>query len=183
MLSDLQTKKLTRYFQVYDVDDGGSLGVSDFERVIENVSVLHGTSGTSEAYTALRAAYLGRWESIRRSADVDANGTVDLDEWLAYWQIALADDARYRAEVEAITDALFTVFDTNEDGVIGPDEFVNFYGVYGLSANLARSMFVELDHNADGVISRDELLDIAREFFRGEDPAAVGNLLFGPVGV
>ena len=106
-----------------------------------------------------------------------------MDEWLAYWQVALEDDARYEAEVEAITDHLFTVFDTDEDGEIGPDEFADFYGVYGLGANLARTIFVELDTNGDGIISREELLEIGRQFYRSDDPRSAGNMLFGPYGV
>jgi len=183
MLSDLQTKKLTRYFQVYDIDDDGRIAAADFERVVENVRILRGESDHSSGYQDLRAAYMGRWDALRASADADRDGGVDLDEWLAYWQIALEDDARYQAEVEAITDRLFTVFDTDEDGVIGADEFCDFYGVFGLGANLARSIFVELDTNHDGAISREELLAISRDLYQGDDPEAAGNLLFGPFGV
>ncbi len=183
MLSDLQTKKLTRYFEVYDVDDDGQIDAGDFERVLENVRILHGESDSSPTYVDLRVAYMGRWDKLQASADIDRDGGVDVDEWLAYWQQALDDDTRYEAEVSSITNTLFTVFDTDEDGEIGPDEFCDFYGVYGLSAALARSVFTELDANSDGVISRDELLEISREFYRGNDPEAPGNILFGPVGI
>jgi hypothetical protein len=44
MLTDLQAKKLTRYFQIYDINDDGRIESSDFERVIENVRVLRGAS-------------------------------------------------------------------------------------------------------------------------------------------
>jgi len=49
MLTDLQTKKLTRYFQVYDIDDDGAIEASDFERIVENVRVLHGEDGNGQA--------------------------------------------------------------------------------------------------------------------------------------
>ena len=98
-------------------------------------------------------------------------------------QVALEDDERYEAEVEAITNHLFTVFDTDEDGEIGPYEFVDFYGVFGLGANLARSIFVELDTNSDGIINREELLEIGRQFYRSDAPGSAGNMLFRPSGV
>jgi Ca2+-binding EF-hand superfamily protein len=183
MLSDLQIKKLTRYFQVYDLDDDGRIDAADFERVVENVRILHGESDHSAAYTDLRAAYMGRWDALRASADIDRDGGVDIDEWLVYWQEAVENDDRYAAEVTAITDRLFTVFDTDEDGLIGPDEFCDFYGVFGLQTALARSVFIEIDANHDGVISRDEMAIIAGEFYRGTSPDAPGNLLFGPFGV
>jgi len=182
MLSDLQAKKLTRYFQVYDVDDDGSISASDFERIVENVRVLHGEGPNSPRYKALREAYMDRWERLRSIADGDRDGSVDLDEWLAYWQLALEDDERYEKEVEAITDRLFTVFDLDEDDRIGPDEFSDFYGVFGLSVSLAHTVFVELDANGDGVITRSELLEIGRQFYRGDDVEAPGNVLFGPFG-
>jgi Ca2+-binding EF-hand superfamily protein len=180
MLTDLQTKKLTRYFQVYDIDDDGRIDASDFERIVENVRVLHGTEGNGP--DALRDAYMARWEKLRASADADGDRGIDIDEWFAYWQLALEDDARYEEEVQAITDRLFTVFDLDEDDRIGPNEFADFYGVFGLSVRLAGTVFTELDTNADGVITRTELLEVSREFYRGDDVEAPGNVLFGPYG-
>ena len=180
MLSDLQVKKLTRYFQVYDVDDDGRIGGSDFERVLENVRLLRGDG--EAAYQGLREAYLGRWERLRSEADVDRDGSVDLDEWLAYWQIALGDDGRYESEAAAITDRLFSLFDVDEDDSIGSSEFADFYGVFGLGRDLADTVFAELDSDGDGRISREELLTVSRDFYRGSDPDAPGNLLFGPFG-
>ena len=181
MLSDLQTKKLTRYFQVYDIDDDGRIAASDFERIVENVQMLHGYPAGVSAVSELRGAYMSLWNRIR-GADGDGDGTIDVDEWLAYWQLALEDDARYEAEVEAITDRIFTVFDLDEDDAIGPGEFADFYGTFGLPVSLAETVFVSLDRNEDGVLTRAEMLEIGREFFRGDDVEAAGNVLFGPYG-
>ena len=182
MLSDLQTKKLTRYFQVYDIDDDGRIAAADFERIVENVRVLHGEGDGSAGFDSLKNAYMGLWERLRSSADGDGDDGVDLDEWLAYWQLALEDDERYEAEVHMITDRLFSVFDLDEDDAIGKGEFADFYGVFGLAVSLAETIFVELDLDGDGVITRNELLDISRDFYRGDDVEAPGNLLFGPYG-
>jgi Ca2+-binding EF-hand superfamily protein len=182
MLSDLQTRKLTRYFAVYDVDDNGSIARPDFERVVENVRMLHGVSGESAAYRALRDGYMRHWDALRGSADVDHDGEVDLDEWLGYWDAVLADDARYHAEVASVADRLFEIFDHDDDGVLGADEFCNFYGVHGLNSALARQVFLDLDADGDGRVTRTELMDMAHEFYRGDDPDAPANRLFGPTG-
>ena len=182
MLSDLQKKKLTRYFRVYDVDDDGRIALQDFERVVENVRVLQGLSEHSPRHRALREGFLHRWEALRASADVDRDGGVDLDEWLAYWEGVLADEARYEAEIAAVTDRLIEIFDHDGDGVLGADEFCNFYGVYGLKSALARQVFLDLDLDGDGVVTRGELLEMAHQFYRSDDPDAAGNRLFGPTG-
>jgi Ca2+-binding EF-hand superfamily protein len=180
MLTNLQRRKLTRYFRVYDVDDDGRMANADFERVVENVRILHGISSGSEEYRKLREAYLGRWEALRRFADADADGSVDLAEWLGYWSGLLDADDRYQEEVIAVTDRMFQLFDTDEDGVLGPDEFCDFFGIFGLKSALARGVFVELDLDGDGAISRAELLEMADQFYRSDDPSAPGNNLFGP---
>ena len=182
MLSDLQEKKLTRYFRVYDVDDDGQIGPTDFQRVVENVRILHGLDEGSADHEAIRKGYLNRWESLRVSADADADGGVDLDEWLEYWSDVVEDDERYHEEVASVTGRMLDLFDTDEDGVLGADEFCDFFGVFGLSRAMARGVFVELDRNGDGVVSRDELMEMSEQFYRSDDPAAPGNRFFGPIG-
>ena len=180
MLTDLQRQKLTRYFRVYDVDDNGTISLPDFERVVENVRALYGVDETSPVHVGLRDGYLLRWSALAESADKDHNGGVELDEWLAYWADVIHDDARYEVEVASVTQRLFEVFDTDLDGVLGSDEFCNFYGVYGLKSALARQVFMDLDADGDGRVTRQELLDMAHEFYRSDDPDAPGNRLFGP---
>ena len=180
MLTDLQTKKLTRYFQVYDIDDDGRIEGHDFARIVENVAILHGSDGSGP--DPLRAAYLALWERLREGADSDRDRGVDLDEWLGYWQLALEDDDRFESEVLSITNRLFAVFDLDEDNGIGKNEFADYYGIFGLSVDLAHTIFETLDTNEDGRLTWDELDLVARQFFRGDDVEEPGNFLFGPYG-
>jgi juvenile hormone diol kinase len=182
MLTDLQKQKLTRYFGVYDVDDNGAISLADFERVMENVRVLHDVGGSSSIHQRLRDAYLLRWSALAASADKDRDGNVDLQEWLAYWDGVLGDEARYLVEIVSVTELLFEVFDTDEDGVLGADEFCNFYGVYGLKSALARRVFLDLDADGDGGVTREEVVAMAHQFYHSDDPDAPGNRLFGTVG-
>jgi Ca2+-binding EF-hand superfamily protein len=180
MLSDLQTRKLTRYFHVYDIDDDGRIEASDFARIVENVRVLHGEE--DGAVDGIHGAYRKLWDRISEAADADGDRGIDLDEWLAYWQVALEDDARYEDEVEALTERLFAVFDMDDDDSIGPAEFADFYGMFGLPVSLAETVFAELDQDQDGRVTRDELRAAGRAFFRSDDVEEAGNLLFGPYG-
>jgi len=180
MLTDLQKRKLTRYFHVYDIDRDGRVGPLDFERVLENVRVLHHLETDSPDYQSLREGFMARWDTLRWWADRDGDGGVDLDEWLEYWDELLGRGPRYEEELVSLLSRLLSLFDHDSDGVLGPDEFVDFYGVYGLSPALARSVFAELDANSDGVISKSELEEIGHQFYRGNDPDAPGNRLFGP---
>ena len=180
MLTDLQRKKLPRYFRVYDVDDNNRIGPGNFERVVDNVRILYGLATDRPGHEAIREGFRRRWESLRTSADADHDGSVDLAEWLEYWDFVIETDEQYEAEVTTVTARLFEMFDTDDDGVLGADEFCDFYGVYGLSSALARQVFLELDVDGDAVISYGELMDMVHQFYRGTDPDAPGNQLFGP---
>ena len=180
MLSELQKKKLTRCFRVYDIDDDGRIGPADFERVVENVRVLHGLSDHSPGQQALRDGFMRRWASLRDSADGDDDGGLDLAEWLSYWGAVISHDETYEEVITSVVARLLEIFDTDEDGVIGPDEYSDLYSVYGLSADLAREVFGVLDQDGDGTISREELMEHVHAFYRGDDADAPGNLLFGP---
>lgn len=180
MLTPLQRMKLARYFTVYDVDDDGKVGLRDFERVLENVRVLHGLAAGSPRDQTLSEAFLQRWEALRDSADTNQDGGVDLTEWFDYWSVVIEDDDRYDSEVASIASMLFGIFDTDGDGVIGPDEFCDYYNVYGLSVALARQVFLDLDADGDGAMSLLEFMDVVHQFFRGDERDAPGNRLFGP---
>lgn len=180
MLSDLQRAKLTRYFWMYDVDEDGEIGPRDFARVLENIRILYRVPDHSLAFRLLKETFSRRWEGLRQSADADHDGGVDLGEWLAYFDQVLSDEDRYREEIASVTSSLLAIFDTDEDGRLGPDEFSDFYGAYGQPASLARQIFVDLDEDGDGAISRQELVDMADEFFHSDDPSSPGNRLFGP---
>ncbi len=180
MLTGLQRKKLTRKFRIYDVDDDNRIGPGDFERVVENVRILHGLATDSPGHEALRDGFVRRWESLRTSADVDQDGSVDLAEWLDYWDQVIETDEEYEAVVTTVEARFFEIFDTDGDGVLGADEFCDFYGVYGLHSALARRVFLDLDVDGDAVVSRGELMEMVHQFYRSSDPNALGNQLFGP---
>jgi juvenile hormone diol kinase len=183
MLTPLQQEKLTHYFRLYDVDDDGRIARADFERIADNVRFLHVAAEKTPEHQAIRNGLLLRWEALKSSADTDDSGAVDLREWLRYWEGVLDDDARYQEEVAHLADRLFALFDTDEDGVLGADEFCNFYGVYGLKAAMARLVFLDLDVDGDGAVTREELMAMVHEFYRSDDPKAPGNRIFGPVGI
>jgi juvenile hormone diol kinase len=181
VLTDLQRKKLTGYFRLYDVNGDNRTGPEDFDRVVENVRILHDLATYSPRHEALRDGFRRRWESLRTSADADHDGSVDLAEWLGYWDHVIETPELYEAEVNTLAAQLFETFDKDEDGVLGADEFCDFYGVYGLPSALARRVFLDLDVDGDAVISEVELMNMVHEFYRSTDPNAPGNQLFGPV--
>ena len=162
------------------MDDNGYVGPLDFARVVENVRYVRDLDDDSPEHRELRAAYRRWWESLRLSADVDYNGEVDLDEWIAYWGDILGSKERYDAEIASLTKLLLEIFDSDGDGVLQRDELEELFGAYGLSAALADTVFDSLDVDGNGVVSLEELLEAGNQFYQGNNPNAPWVRLFGP---
>lgn len=177
----LRRRKLTRYFEVHDLDGDGRIGLADFERVVENLRSRRGLAADAASVEALRSAYRSFWSSLRESADTDGDGEVDLGEWLAHWERVLGDDRRYQREVADIVRRLFALFDQDGTAAIEADEFCDFHAAHGLSPAFARTVFVDLDHDGDGAVDWEEFLEMAHAFYLGTEPDAPGNRLFGPL--
>lgn len=179
--TDLRRRKLTRYFEVHDLDGDGRIELADFDRVAENLRTRRGLPADAPAVAALRSAYRGFWSTLQAAADTDGDGGVDLEEWLAHWDRVLADDRRYQAEVAEVLHRLFALFDQDRTAAIEADEFCDFHAAHGLSPAFARSVFMDLDDDGDGAVDWTEFLEMAHAFYLGDDPGAAGNRLFGPL--
>jgi hypothetical protein len=65
------------------------------------------------------------------------------------------------------------------DGRLSGEEFVAFYGCYGVPEDVAQQAFGRLDTAGSGSFAIEDLMKLGREFY-GNDPDAPGNWLVGP---
>ena len=183
MLSDLQTRKLTRYFNAFDSDRNGVLEQSDFERNVRRVVAARDADVGSPEYQWIHTKWMKVWSGLAAGADANDDGRVDLAEWLAYHDAQLRSDMPYWREIEAggVTFAgyMFDVIDMDADGQISWREYSLFLRAYDVPSDLHERIFAQLDLNGDGKLTRDEWIVLTDEFF-GDDPFAPGNWMFGP---
>jgi Ca2+-binding EF-hand superfamily protein len=181
MLTDLQRKKITRIFRLYDVDGDGFVGREDYERVAHNVADHNGYAKGSPQYDGVLTSYLNAWEGTRRMSDRDNDNRISLDEHLAGYEHLL--DTAGPAAFVAVADAATALIDQDGDGKLSQHEWVNNLVAWAsgaISESVALETFRKLDTNGDGYIGRDEMRTIVREFFTSDDPNALGNWMVGP---
>ena len=176
MLTEFQREKLPRVFALYDADNNGFIEQSDFERLLQTLAQARNWEPGTPEYDVLEEKLMSRWDNIRKSADVNRDGRVSLDEWLANIDHML----QFETEAKAITGSIFGVFDRDGDDKLDVEEYKELYRAIGLDESFAADYFQGLDLNDDGYISRDEFVTLAQQFFRSNDRQAAGNLLFGP---
>jgi juvenile hormone diol kinase len=182
MLTPLQEIKQTRYFRLVDIDKNGYIEKNDWVKIGENLAAIRGIPKDSELSNAIMAQMDNIWNNLREYADKNNDFRVSLDEWLSFEdeKVINCDDEWYDSYVNNTVRGLFAILDANQDGVIGPDEYMHLMVSFRVQPSDAAEAFLRLDTNNDGVISMDELINAVREFHRSSEPDTPGNWLFGP---
>lgn len=180
MLTDLQKRKLTKFFSLYDSDYTGVLVKKDFELMFQKLSTLRNWSRRSPRCILLEDKLMRKWEKLRQKADTHHNKEVSIDEWLVYYDEMQANPQTCAEEVVSLMDLIFDVLDSDEDGKINQQEWGQLLAVFNQSPVYAPLVFPSLDTNQDGWLSKEEISTLFQEFCFGNDPHSSANGMFGP---
>jgi Ca2+-binding EF-hand superfamily protein len=180
MLTELQKRKLIKFFSMYDANYDGVLVCQDFENIIKKLATLRNFGTRSSKYQLLMDKCMHNWKSLKGGADTSRDKKVCIEEWLNYYDGVLSEEKKYNQEVRYLMELIFEVFDGDGDGKISQKEWAGLLSVYNVSSVYAPLVFPKLDANQDGFLSKEEVLALIREFFYSDDPEAPANAMFGP---
>jgi Ca2+-binding EF-hand superfamily protein len=176
MASDFQRQKIAGVFGAMDADGDGFLEASDFAAVTERWIGIRGWKPGSQASARMDTIMMGWWSGLQALADENRDEKVSLDEVMAMVDRLPSMDA----EVYGTADSMFEAIDENGDGVIAVDEHRQVVEAWKGSDAGMDEVFPKLDLNGDGHLSREEFRELWSDFWRGDDPAAPGQWVFGP---
>lgn len=181
MLTDLQQKKLTHYFNVLDFDKSGTLEKKDFVSIGENLCVLWGFSSSTPEYQASIQRTTNIWTDFHQFIGKSEEEHATLSEWLTFADSMIVNgkEELYIQHVSKVAMEIIDLFDADKDGFLSLSEYLNMFMAYRIEIRHSAKAFENLDKNKDDLISRDELLIAIREFFRSDDEQSPGNWLFG----
>lgn len=180
MLSDLQTNKLERFFYILDFDRNGIIEEADFLAIAENLCVLWGLDEDSAEHAKVMSSFAEDWKQFNffvNNNDEKANWDHLVE--FADKMIVNGDPELFATYVDGFAGEIFDNFDTDGDGYISLNEFIDLFVAYRIEVRFAAKAFRKIDLNHDDLISRGELISAVKEFFRSDDPDAPGNWLFG----
>ena len=176
MASEFQRRKVAGVFNAMDVDHNGFLEEEDFEALTERWVAIRGWEPGSADYDRMRSIMMGWWAALLAMSDQDRDDKVSLDEVLLLVdQLGSMD-----AEVTATADSMFDAIDENGDGLIAIEEHKQVVKAWKGTDAGVEEIFPRLDLNGDGYLSRAEFRELWADFWRGDDPAAPGQWVFGP---
>lgn len=179
MLTELQTRKWTRLFHVYDADGNGVVEKTDFETIFQNVAVARNLTPGSPEYQKLHAKFMEDWEYLQKDVDKNNNGQIDIQEWLEHGEHRINSPEMYQTVID-LANQMFELLDLDGNGVISLAEYKTVLQSWRVSEDVAAENFPKLDLNGDGAINKDEFVELVRQFHTSDDPDSPGNFFFGP---
>jgi|GEM_PF-643320 hypothetical protein len=197
MLTEFQKRKLMKLFSMYDACNLGVLKISDFECLAQRLADLRGWKVDSSSYEDISSKFIYLWNRMRSEIknvynsqpevlnNPDAWSTqirtqVTLEEWFTYFEVVLPNPD-YHQEVLTLSDAIFTVVDTDQSGNLDKVEWAELFRAYNISVIYVDETFAKIDGNGDGNLSKDEVMTMIKEFYFSNDPEAAGSYMFGPI--
>lgn len=181
MLTNLQKRKLTRFFNVWDANGDGVITTKDPEQVAQNLAKLQGLKPGSPEHEGFYSGFMSYQNDFLKAVDVDESGRVTLEEWLAYHEEMLQDGKRFEGTALMSIEVMFALMDRNGDGKITLEEYGEWMRAFRIGEqDTTEEVFQKLDLNENGTLSKEEILQLTREFFYSDDPDARGNWALGP---
>lgn len=162
----------------FDADGSGVVTKGDFEQSIKKLGKAKGWSEGDEKYKVAEKAMLDIWQGMQLKADLNKDGEITADEWIAMWE-GFAKDPSSPVDWQGyFCKAIFHIQDSSGDGAIDKNEFVSVHSSFGQSQEEAGKAFDKVA-NGKSSLSYDDFQKLWAEFFSSEDPDAPGNFIFG----
>jgi len=168
-------RKARTLFDRLDKDGDGKLTPKDFKLIAENVIAIEHING--ERAEEIKKSYEELWVKYFKPL---TNGEEATFEELIT-NIVNQGKAELKTHANRQFNNFFDTVDTNKDGKIQQQEYINFFQIVGMDESFAKVAFQALDTNHDGVLSRQEFVSAGIDFAVLEHPRIPSDFFFGPL--
>ncbi len=180
MLTPLQTRKLTRAFHLFDLNQNNFMDRQDCDLVIGATTQAMGYTPGSPEYTTYANDYMAGWDAILAVGDSDGDQKLTPTEFCIAYDKLMAQPEQFDAVILGFVRTAIAMWDSNKDGQVSEAEYKNYLRSVQVPEAEAVDAFRRLDLNSDGYLSREELFQNLKEYYFTDDPNAPGNWFFGP---
>jgi Ca2+-binding EF-hand superfamily protein len=178
--SDLQLRKLTRWFASFDVDRDGVIDVLDFTGMAQVYCEAYEVAPRSDKWRRMHHHALIVWRAIEQRIGAAHPARLTREEWLAWPGTSEYVDFIICAAIP-FSQMAFSIADADGDGRCNVYELMAAQRRSGMSEEEIHRAFDRLDRDRDGYVTADDFERAHREFYFSDDPEAPGNYLAGEI--
>lgn len=183
MISPLQTRKLTHWFHLLDVDKGGTINIDDLVAILYKQAELNHMSKYGDEFEQRRGMMALLWMDLCRYIDFNRDGNISLEEWtksLSMLEKYSTWDA-FSHDHPRLKNGLVGLLGVTENKEADIEAYTRFLKAYSADQGVdIPAVFAKLDLNGNGTLSAEELYQLAGEFLFSSDIKSPGNWLLGP---
>lgn len=179
MLTVLQQRKITRYFNVVDKGSKGFITEEDIYLLSLRMAQKRGIEEDSEDWKPINKNADQIWnDSINHSISGDPD-KVYLVDWLVKHHEILSQPESRKIYLENIANDVFALFHSN-DSIMYLEHYIEMISCFGVETEIAEWAFNILDRKNNGWLDLNDYLQIIEEFFLSDEKDTPGNYFFGP---
>lgn len=179
-LSQLQIRKLTRYFNILDQRAKGYIEEEDIYTINLRMARKKGIEESSPEWLAIQENVDLIWKYSREFGVSGDPDKVFLVDWLAHEEYVLSRDHFLENYVRKISHDVFTLFMKPDNEYLYLDQYSELISSFGVEDGLLKWTFDKLDRHSKGYLTQSEFVHCVMEFHLSQDRDAPGNYLFGP---
>ena len=171
--------KFTYAFHCLDIDGTGALDATDFLRLADRLAGSRGWSSTDPRLSVIREGLVDYWDMLCMLCDHDGSGTVDLEEFLLFHHMMIAETHEFQEPPPwalAMVETLLEALDADGDGRIDRGEYAAYLWAIRSTMN-AETAFRKLDLDGSGFLELKELRELMASYLTSTVPEEPGNYL------
>lgn len=176
--TDIQVRKLHKWFASFDADGDGVIDVLDFTGMAQLQCEAYGIAARSDTWRRLHECAHVVWRAIEQRTGTLNRAKLTRQEWVSWMGSNEYADFVVGAAIPFSLMA-FSIADADGDGRCDVNEMMAAQHRSGMSEEEIHRYFDRLDLDGDGYVTADDYAQALREFYFSDDPAARGNFIAG----